>query len=544
MKKTSFIILAVLIFSISAVIISCNKDASPVPQGTPVLASALVNITSSEATVTGTLLSGGGISEWGVCWSTEPAPATDGAKVTVPVEGSTFRIVLSDLDPLRVYYVRCYAVNDEGTTYGNELSFLSGDMELTAREIPDTAFRRILLRAGDLDGDGRLMASEAATVATLEVLNNDIVSLEGIRYLYDLRQLTLTGEKIRVVKDVPHLTSLRCWTRQTSLRISDCPALEEVESYSSEWLDSLYIGHCQKLNRIDCSDCKLSVLDVVDLPGLRELICAQNRLSTLDLSGCPALEELNCYANQLSALEIGAQARLLDLNCSDNLLSTLDLSGCPMLRNLFCDNNKLAVLDVGTLKGLLRLWCCDNLISALDLSGCPKLRYLYCDGNQLAMLDTEVLPDLRELHCSNNLFATLDLRGCPKLRYLRCDGNQLAMLDTEALPDLCGLHCSNNLFAALNVSSCPKLQELACNDNKLTILDISANPQLYNLFCAGNLLTTLDVSKCPKLEEVDCDRNVSLATVLVSTEQAALQDARGNIPDWTIPGTAAYHVAP
>lgn len=460
MKKTSFIILAVLTFSISAVIISCNKDDSPVPQGTPMLVSALVNITSSEATVTGTLLSGGGISEWGVCWSTEPAPATDGAKVTVPVEGSTFRIVLSDLDPLRVYYVRCYAVNDQGTTYGNELSFLSGDMELTAREVPDTAFRRILLRDGDLDGDGRLMASEAATVATLEVLNNDIVSLEGIRYLYDLRQLTLTGEKIRVVKDVPHLTSLRCWTRQTSLRISDCPALEEVECYSSEWLDSLYIGHCQKLNRIDCSDCKLSVLDVVDLSGLRELICAQNRLSTLDLSGCPALEELNCYDNQLSALEIGVQARLLDLNCSDNLLSTLDLSGCP------------------------------------------KLCYLYCDGNQLAMLDTEALPNLRELHCSNNL------------------------------------------FAALNVSSCPKLGELDCNDNKLTTLDVSANTKLYHLFCAGNLLTTLEVNKCQELEEVDCDRNVSLATVLVSAEQAALQDAWGNIPGWIIPGTAAYHVAP
>lgn len=502
MKNTSFIILSVLIFSISAVIISCNKDASPVPQGTPVLASALVNITSSEATVTGTLLSGGGISEWGVCWSTEPAPATDGAKVTVPVEGSTFRIVLSDLDPLRVYYVRCYAVNDEGTAYSNELSFLSGDMELTAREIPDTAFRRILLRDGDLDGDGRLMASEAATVATLEIQNNDIVSLEGIRYLYDLRQLTLSGEKIREVKDVPHLTSLRCLAHQPSLRISDCPALEEVECYSSEWLDSLYIGHCQKLNRIDCRGCKMSVLDVVDLSGLRELICAQNRLSTLDLSGCPVLEDLNCYDNQLSALEIGVQARLLDLNCIDNLLSTLDLSGCPMLRNLFCNDNKLAVLDVGTQAGLYTLSCRNNLLSALDLNNCPTLRYLHCDGNQLAILDTEALPNLRELHCSNNL------------------------------------------FAALNVSSCPKLGELDCNDNKLTTLDVSANPKLYHLFCAGNLLTTLDVNKCQELEEVDCDRNVSLATVLVSAEQAALQDAWGNIPGWIIPGTAAYHVAP
>jgi len=83
------------------------------------------NITSNSTSSGGTITSNGGyeITQRGVCWSTNSQPTisnnytTDGAGIGI------FSSSITVLNPNATYYVRAYASNSEGTSYGNELDF-------------------------------------------------------------------------------------------------------------------------------------------------------------------------------------------------------------------------------------------------------------------------------------------------------------------------------------------------------------------------------------------------------------------------------------
>jgi uncharacterized protein (TIGR02145 family) len=69
---------------------------------------------------------GGQISETGICWSISPSPTTldnrtDGDYIKNRPEA--FTSLLSGLEPGTQYYVRAFATNDAGTSYGTEVSF-------------------------------------------------------------------------------------------------------------------------------------------------------------------------------------------------------------------------------------------------------------------------------------------------------------------------------------------------------------------------------------------------------------------------------------
>lgn len=361
MKNTSFIILAVLIFSISAVIISCNKDDAPVPQGIPTIASALVNITPSEATVIGTLQSGGDICEWGVCWGTEPNPDTSAHKVTAPVSGKAFSAQLSGLEPMNKYYVRSYAMNVEGIGYGNQLSFVSGDREMTAEDFPDAAFRQQLLENCDLNGDGKLMASEVLNIHKLVMSNKGILSVEGVDYLRKLQMFSC------------------CYNQLTSLKLR-LPWMRDIRCFGNN----------------------LTSLDVSACPNLYCLVCKNNRLTELDLSNLSSLELLGCYNNLLTSLNMKGCKRVSSIQCSLNRLTTLELEGCEGLAELSCEQNRLTEIDVSKMEKLV-FFCCDaNLLTSLKVNGCSGLRTLSCNDNFLSTLDVSGCPDLFEFHCDRN----------------------------------------------------------------------------------------------------------------------------------------------
>jgi uncharacterized protein (TIGR02145 family) len=60
----------------------------------------------------------------GVCWGTSAAPEVASINKTSDGSGKgTFTSTIADLTPMRTYYLRAYATNRYGTSYGNELSF-------------------------------------------------------------------------------------------------------------------------------------------------------------------------------------------------------------------------------------------------------------------------------------------------------------------------------------------------------------------------------------------------------------------------------------
>ena len=83
------------------------------------------NITSSGATVYGTLINDGGgeVTEMGICWGTNINPTIGGDHASVDVVTGVFSKSINGLASGTVYHVRAYAVNSAGTAYSDDYSF-------------------------------------------------------------------------------------------------------------------------------------------------------------------------------------------------------------------------------------------------------------------------------------------------------------------------------------------------------------------------------------------------------------------------------------
>lgn len=100
----------------------------------------IASTTSAAATITTTTISswsttyasGGGdissdggspVTSRGVCWSTSSSPTVLGSKTTDGAGIGHYMSLLTGLTPGTLYYVRAYAINGQGPTYGNQVSF-------------------------------------------------------------------------------------------------------------------------------------------------------------------------------------------------------------------------------------------------------------------------------------------------------------------------------------------------------------------------------------------------------------------------------------
>ena len=92
----------------------------------PTLTTTLTLTTRSSVVCGGNITSDGGafVDARGVCWSTSPNPTVALSTITVDGSGTdVFSSFISSLTPATTYYLRAYATNSVGTSYGNEISF-------------------------------------------------------------------------------------------------------------------------------------------------------------------------------------------------------------------------------------------------------------------------------------------------------------------------------------------------------------------------------------------------------------------------------------
>ena len=95
-----------------------------------VTTSQVTNITQTTATGGGNVTSDGGatVTERGICWGTSHNPTTSGSYANSGTGTGSFTVNMAGLTANTTYYVRAYAINSAGTSYGSEVSFttLSG----------------------------------------------------------------------------------------------------------------------------------------------------------------------------------------------------------------------------------------------------------------------------------------------------------------------------------------------------------------------------------------------------------------------------------
>ena len=90
-----------------------------------VTTTALSSISSTTASTGGNVTSGGSsaITARGVCWSTSEDPTTEDDHTSSGTGTGIFTSTLAELSPNTTYYVRAYATNSAGTSYGSNKSF-------------------------------------------------------------------------------------------------------------------------------------------------------------------------------------------------------------------------------------------------------------------------------------------------------------------------------------------------------------------------------------------------------------------------------------
>jgi len=88
---------------------------------------AVTSITSISASSGGNITSDGGtaITARGVCWNTSTGPTVANSKTIDGTGVGSFTSSLTGLTTATTYYIRAYATNSAGTTYGNEISFVT-----------------------------------------------------------------------------------------------------------------------------------------------------------------------------------------------------------------------------------------------------------------------------------------------------------------------------------------------------------------------------------------------------------------------------------
>ena len=250
------------------------------------------------------------------------------------------------------------------------MALAAEDVAINAANFPDKNFRTYISKVYDENNNDILDANEIAAVTELTFVDPD----------------------------------------NSSVRMANIASLKGIEYFTA-------------LTTLDCSEQKLTTLDVRANTNLTTLNCSENRLTSLDLSKNTALTTLNCSYNKLAALDVSKNTNLKDLICSENKLGRLNVSANTALTRLTCNDNQLIALLLGQNTALTTLACDSNRLTSLDVRGNTNLTKLYCGSNQLRTLDLSKNTQLTSLLCAKNQLTSLDLSATKVTKYESFDTN-------------------------------------------------------------------------------------------------------------------------
>lgn len=131
--KTGITIILIALFSVS-----CKESIDPVilPEITTI---EISSITESSIQSGGIITSDGGneITSRGICWSTNPNPTIADSITTDAAGTGRFVSKINSLMPNTTYYLRAYATNKKGTSYGLQETFTTKALGILTKQITE-----------------------------------------------------------------------------------------------------------------------------------------------------------------------------------------------------------------------------------------------------------------------------------------------------------------------------------------------------------------------------------------------------------------------
>ncbi len=173
------------ILSLSVADIDSITYKIPNRSSLPTISSQTVTVLSSSSAYGGGSISADGgsvVTQRGVCWNTSPNP-TIANNFTVDGSGlGVYNSTMQPLSPATTYYMRAYATNSNGTSYGNQISFVTNNPN-TNGSLPTVLSENIeliknfgLFSGGNVTNDGGLVVTSRGVcwaVGTTPTINNN-----------------------------------------------------------------------------------------------------------------------------------------------------------------------------------------------------------------------------------------------------------------------------------------------------------------------------------------------------------------------------------
>ena len=134
--KVKFIGCACL-FIFFVLLSGCNPNKTPkLPE---LMTLGVTEVTQTTAKSGGRIISneGGTILVKGICWHVTSNPTIDNFKTNDGAGDESFESKLTNLEAGKTYYLKAYAMNELGTSYGNEISFTTSSSNSEGQIIAD-----------------------------------------------------------------------------------------------------------------------------------------------------------------------------------------------------------------------------------------------------------------------------------------------------------------------------------------------------------------------------------------------------------------------
>ncbi len=365
---------------------------------------------------------------------------------------------------------------------------------VSASIFPDRVFREYIEEYLDTDGNLVLTQPEIEAVTEMDVHGFGIADLTGIEYFTNLIILNCSENRLTAldVSSLPKLEYLYCQSNyEYRAETDEDPTTPSNDSGDPE---STPPG-----DYIYPSDQPEDIIFQMDDIASFDAPMTHGGISTLNVGSVP-LKRLWCWDNRLTALDLRMCPTLEDLNCAYNHIEALDVSCLPKLKHLTCSENALLELDISANPELAYLWCWDNELERLDITQCPKLMEVMREGNHTEQYDGYV----------SFFDAEADLSFSPTTviyQGLEPDGIPISV---EFFPDenfrkLVRMLAEQNYDGALSEGEIASVEEFDCLEENIASLEgIKIFTSLKFLYIGQNRLTELDVSGMPALELLNC----------------------------------------
>ena len=153
-----------------------------------VTTSSATDISYTSATVGGNVTNDGGatVTERGVVYSTSQNPTTSNTKITSGTGTGLFTCDITNLQEGTIYYVRAYAINKKGTSYGEQKSFTTKAYAVptvTTSSATNVSYTSATV-GGNVTSDGGATVTECGVVYSTNqnptTANSKVISGSGI----------------------------------------------------------------------------------------------------------------------------------------------------------------------------------------------------------------------------------------------------------------------------------------------------------------------------------------------------------------------------